>query len=56
MKDSKKSQRQFDGILDRYFEGVLADHPVMANVLGLRAGEGKLGNVGLAFERSQEKL
>ncbi len=55
MKDSNKVQRQFEGILDRYFQEVLADHPVMANQLGLRSGEGKLGNLGLAFERRQEK-
>ena len=55
MKNSSKTQKQFEGILDRYFEGVLADNPVMANELGLRAGEGKLGDVGLIFERRQEK-
>ena len=50
MKNSDKVQGQFEGVLDRYFEEVLADRPVMANELGLRAGEGKLGNVGLAVE------
>ena len=55
MKSNNKTQGQFEGILDRYFKEVLADHPVMANELGLRAGEGKLGNVGLGFERSQQK-
>jgi uncharacterized protein (DUF885 family) len=56
MKNSNGTQKQFEGILDGYFEGLLADHPMMANELGLRAGEGKLGKVGLAFERRREKL
>ena len=55
MKNSNKVQREFERILDRYFKEVLADHPVIANELGLRSGEGKLGNVGLVFERRQEK-
>ena len=54
MKNSNHTQRKFEGILDRYFEGVLEDHPVMANELGLRAGEGRLGEMGLGFERRQE--
>ena len=53
MKNSNKVQGEFERILDRYFEEVLADHPVIANELGLRSGEGKLGNVGLVFERRQ---
>jgi hypothetical protein len=55
MKNSNRTQKAFEGILDKYFEGVLADHPMMANELGLRAGEGKLGAVGMRFERQQEK-
>ena len=39
MKNSNGTQKKFEGILDGYFEGVLADHPMMANELGLRAGE-----------------
>ena len=35
MKNSSKTQKQFEGILDRYFEGELADNPMMANELGL---------------------
>ena len=55
MKYSNDTERAFEGILDEYFEGVLADNPMMANELGLRAGEGELGAVGLAFEQRQEK-
>ena len=54
MKTSNYTQKKFESILDRYFEGVLEDHPVMANELGLRAGEGQLGEMGLGFERRQE--
>ena len=54
MKNSNQTQKKFEGILDRHFEGVLEDHPVMANELGLRAGEGRLGEMGLGFERRQE--
>ena len=55
MKTSNGTQRAFEGILDEYFEGVLEDHPMMANELGLRVGEGRLGTVGLGFEKRQEK-
>lgn len=55
MNNYNRTQKQFERILDSYFEGVLLDNPIMANELGIRGGEGKLGNVGLAFERRQEK-
>ena len=55
MKTSNGTQRAFEGILDEYFEGVLEDYPMMANELGLRVGEGRLGTVGLGFEKRQEK-
>ncbi len=42
------TQRQFEGLLDRYFEETLADHPVWANRAGLRDGEGKLGKASYA--------
>jgi uncharacterized protein (DUF885 family) len=49
------SSSHFEGVLDRYFEEVLADQPVFATYSGLRSGEGKLGKTGEAFEMKQEK-
>jgi uncharacterized protein (DUF885 family) len=46
---------KFEGLLDRYFEAVLADNPVYATYTGLKMGEGKLGHSNLAFETRQEK-
>ena len=54
MKNNNQTQKRFEGILDRHFEGVLNDNPMMANELGLRSGEGQLGKMGLGFERRQE--
>jgi uncharacterized protein (DUF885 family) len=36
--------RPFEGVLDRYFEQLLADEPMIAAVAGVREGEGKLGH------------
>ena len=47
--------KQFEGILDRYFERTLADHPVLANFTGLKHGEGRLDNGTPEFERKQQK-
>jgi uncharacterized protein (DUF885 family) len=47
--------KQFEGILDRYFEATLEDHPVLANFTGLRDGEGKLDKATPEFERKQHK-
>ena len=55
MKTSNETQKAFEGILDEYFEGVLADNPMMANELGRREGEGELGKIGAAFEKKQER-
>jgi len=46
---------QFEGLLDRFFNGVLEDNPVYANVAGLKSGEGKLGHATLEFELRQEE-
>src|SRR5438270_784867 len=46
---------QFEGLLDRFFNGVLEDNPVYANVAGLKSGEGKLGHSTLEFELKQEQ-
>jgi uncharacterized protein (DUF885 family) len=45
--------KQFEGILDRYFEGVLEDHPIYATVVGLKDGEGKLDHATPAFQAGQ---
>jgi uncharacterized protein (DUF885 family) len=47
--------KQFEGILDRYFEGVLQDHPVYATGVGLQSGEGKLDKATREFEARQQK-
>jgi len=47
--------KQFEGILDNYFEATLEDHPVFANFVGLRDGEGKLDRATPEFERKQHK-
>jgi len=44
---------RFEGILDRYFEGVLEENPVYATLAGLKSGEGKLGERTLPFEKRQ---
>ena len=49
------TQRNFERILDHYFENALADNPVWANHTGLRAGEGKLGRATLAHLTRQEQ-
>ena len=46
---------QFEGLLDRFFNGVLEDNPVYANMSGLKSGEGKLGHATLEFEKKQEE-
>src|SRR5687768_15312822 len=47
--------KQFEGILDRYFESTLADHPMYAAVVGLKAGEGKLDKATPQFESRHQK-
>src|SRR6266702_2933319 len=49
------TSRQFEAVLDRYFETLLVDVPVMAAVAGLPAGEGKLGRLSPAFHDKREK-
>jgi uncharacterized protein (DUF885 family) len=50
MNDAKR----FEGLLDRYFERLLADQPVYATVAGLRDGEGRLGRATTAHVERQE--
>ena len=47
--------KQFENLLERYFEAALADDPVWANYSGLRAGEGKLGRATLLHLQRQDK-
>src|SRR6266850_5334913 len=49
-----KGTTQFEGLLDRFFNGVLEDNPVYANMAGLKSGEGKLGQATIEFEKRQE--
>ena len=46
---------RFEGILDRYFEEMLADQPVLAAYAGLEQGEGRLGEAGSSFEARQQR-
>src|SRR5437867_4792525 len=51
-----RTTSQFEGLLDRYFEAELADHPVSATYVGLKDGEGKLGRADLEFvKRCQQR-
>jgi uncharacterized protein (DUF885 family) len=47
--------KQFEGMLDRYFEAILQDHPVYATGVGLKSGEGKLHKATPEFEARQQK-
>jgi uncharacterized protein (DUF885 family) len=47
--------KQFEGVLDRYFEAVLQDHPTYATAVGLKTGEGKLDKATPEFEARQQK-
>jgi uncharacterized protein (DUF885 family) len=47
--------KQFEGLLQGYFEAVLEDHPVYATVVGLKSGEGKLDRATPEFEARQQK-
>jgi len=48
-------RKRFEGILDRYFENLLADNPVAANIAGLEAGEGKLGRLSESALRRERR-
>ncbi len=50
-----RDQTHFDGLLDEYFETLLAEHPLMAAHAGLRDGEGKLGRADRAHEQRWER-
>jgi len=47
--------KPFEGVLDRYFETLLADCPVFAAYAGLRSGEGRLGQASFEFQVRRER-
>lgn len=47
---------KFEGLLDRYFETMLAEHPVAAAYAGLPEGRGHLGRATHAFEKRWQSL
>jgi uncharacterized protein (DUF885 family) len=50
-----RDQTKFDGLLDEYFETLLAEHPTMAAYAGLRDGEGQLGRADLHHEQRWQR-
>jgi uncharacterized protein (DUF885 family) len=51
-----RTAKQFEGLLDRYFETLLHDHPTFSTICaGLRDGEGKLGRLTLDFHTKRER-
>src|SRR5664279_481496 len=51
-----RTAKQFEGLLDRYFETLLHDHPTFSTICaGLRDGEGKLGRLTLVFHAKRER-
>lgn len=48
--------RQFEGLLSRYFERLLEDHPTFATMgAGLHSGDGKLGRLSSPFVARRER-
>ena len=51
-----RTAKQFEGLLARYFETLLQDHPTFSTICaGLRDGEGKLGRLTLDFQQKRER-
>ncbi len=51
-----RTANQFEGLLDRYFETLLHDHPTFSTICaGLSDGEGKLGRLTLDFHAKRER-
>lgn len=50
------SASHFEGLLDRYFEALLAEHPVAAAYAGLPEGRGHLGRASHAFEKRWQTM
>jgi len=49
-----RTARQFEGLLDQYFEKLLRDAPTFATVSGIRTAEGKLGELNDRFQTRRE--
>lgn len=47
--------KPFEGVLDRYFETLLEDQPILAAYAGLKSGEGRLGQISLKFQVRRER-
>ncbi len=47
--------KPFEGVLDRYFETLLEDQPILAAYAGLKSGEGRLGRISLKFQVRRER-
>lgn len=50
-----RESTKFEGLLDEYFELMLAEHPIAATYAGLRDGEGKLERANLRHEQRWER-
>ena len=50
-----KTSVRFEGLLDRYFESLLEDAPTFAAVMGIRAAEGKLGELSVRWHERRER-
>ena len=50
-----RTTNQFEGLLDRYFEGVLADNPDFAAQAGIQSARGKFPQADQAMETRQEQ-
>jgi len=55
MNTGKETYSIFEIILSDYFNETLSAHPLWANFLGMKQGEGKLGRTGRSFARQDEK-
>ena len=51
-----KTSSQFEGLLDRHFETLLAENPTYAAQVGRESGRGRLGRATMAFEKRWQKL
>jgi uncharacterized protein (DUF885 family) len=51
-----RTTKQFEGLLDRFFETLLHDNPTFSTITaGLRDGEGKLGRLTLDYHQKRER-
>jgi uncharacterized protein (DUF885 family) len=50
-----QTQKKFEGLLDRFFEKLLADAPAFAAVMGIRSAEGELGELNADFLARRER-